>query len=76
MSRLQALQVLAFVLNNLADNATESELEQALELCIGFAQRVGCECPQDEGLSVTPRAFTPKLKCSKAMQTGTKADGS
>jgi hypothetical protein len=66
----------AFVLNNLADNATESELEQALERCIGFAQRVGCECPEDKGLSITPRGSTPQLKFSKAMQTSTKGDTS
>jgi hypothetical protein len=40
MSRLQAL---ARALNDLADKANDSELENALELCLGFADRITVE---------------------------------
>jgi hypothetical protein len=51
MSRLQALAV---ALSDLADKANDSELENALELCLGFAERISVERPDGEGSSVTP----------------------
>jgi hypothetical protein len=54
MSRLQAL---ALALNDLVDKANDSELENALELCLGFADRIGGERPDgheiDEAMETT-----------------------
>jgi hypothetical protein len=55
MSRLQALAV---ALRDLADEATHSELENALELCLGFADRISVERqdgeePIDEPIETT-----------------------
>jgi hypothetical protein len=40
---MSRLQVLAMALNDLADKANDSELENALELCLGFADRITVE---------------------------------
>jgi hypothetical protein len=51
---MSRLEVLAVALSDLANNATASELEQALELCVGFAERVQREDRENDGPSIPP----------------------
>jgi hypothetical protein len=57
MSRLQAL---ALALNDLADKANDSELENALELCLGFADRIGVERPDGHGIDEAMETTLPR----------------
>jgi hypothetical protein len=57
MSRLQAL---AMVLNDLADQANDSELENALELCLGFADRIGLERPDSHEIDEVMETTLPR----------------
>ena len=57
MSRLQAL---AMVLNDLADQANDSELENALELCLGFADRIDVERPDSHEIDEVTKTTLPR----------------
>jgi hypothetical protein len=57
MSHLQAL---ATVLNDLADHANDSELENALELCLGFADRIDIERPDSHESDEVTEATLPR----------------
>jgi hypothetical protein len=60
MSRLQAL---AMALNDLADHANDSELENALELSLGFADRIDVDGPDShESDEVTETTLPRRLK--------------
>jgi hypothetical protein len=57
MSRLQAL---AMVLDDLADQANDSELENALELCLGFADRIDVERPDSHEIDEVMETALPR----------------
>jgi hypothetical protein len=57
MSRLQAL---AMVLNDLADQANDFELENALELCLGFADRIDVERPDSHEIDEVTETALPR----------------
>ena len=55
---MSRLQLLAMALNDLADKANDSELENALELCLGFADRITVERLDGHEPIVEPRETT------------------
>ena len=58
MSRLQAL---ATALNDLADKANDSELENALQLCLGFADRITVQRPDSHDVDELMETTLPRL---------------
>jgi hypothetical protein len=58
------LMKLAEVLRDIAEECSMSEIEQALDLCMGFADRVSKE-PQDAAEYPEPLGQSIATKCSR-----------